>query len=158
MRIGTGTDIHALVEGVPLRLGGVTIPFEKGLKGHSDGDALLHAISSAILGALNLGDLGSHFPSSDPSLEGIDSREILKRTAFMMRERGFEICNVDSTVLAQRPRLAPHREKMCDSISSCLGVSGDQISVKAATSDRLGFTGRGEGIMAHAVVLLRPVS
>lgn len=153
-RIGSGIDIHRLVAGIPLRLGGVEIPCEVGLEGHSDGDALLHAIASALLGALALGDLGEHFPSSDPSLKGIDSREIVRRCHGMVRERGYQVVNLDTTVVAQVPRLAPHRQRMRDSIAGCLGISVERISVKAATSDHLGYTGRAEGMVAHATVLL----
>lgn len=158
MRIGHGVDVHRLVPGIPLRLGGIEVPHDKGLEGHSDGDALLHAAASAMLGALGLGDLGEHFPSSDPELAGVDSRSILQRVGAMVREKGFELVNLDSTVVAQAPRLAPHRAAMCASIAGCLGVPIERVSVKAATSDHLGYTGRGEGIAAFAVVLLRSLS
>lgn len=157
-RVGNGVDIHRLESGIPLRLGGVEIPSERGLAGHSDGDALLHAIASAMLGALALGDLGEHFPSSDPGLAGIDSREILVRVRDMVAERGYELGNLDSMVIAQKPRLAPHRDRMRASIAGCLGVPVELVSVKAATSDRLGYTGREEGIVAYATVLLRQVT
>jgi len=155
-RIGQGVDIHALKPGVPLRLGGVDIPHDAGLAGHSDGDALLHALASALLGAAALGDLGAHFPSSDPDLAGVDSGTILREVAAKVRAAGYEVGNVDATVLAQRPRLAPFRAAMCASIAGCLGVPEDRVSIKAATSDHLGFTGRGEGIAAFAVALLVP--
>lgn len=154
MRIGNGVDVHALEEGIPLRLGGVDIPHTHGLAGHSDGDALLHAIASALLGAMGAGDLGEHFPSSDPSLAGIDSREILRKVARMIGERGYELANVDASIVAQAPRLAPHRERMCASIAGCLGVPQERVSVKAATTDRLGFVGREEGIACFATALL----
>lgn len=154
MRIGTAVDIHAFAPGIPLRLGGITIPHDKGLKGHSDGDALLHAIASALLGALALGDLGTHFPSSDPELAGIDSRAILTRVVEKVNARGYRLVNVDTMVVAQEPRLAPHVAAIRDSVAGCLGVDLDRVSVKAATSDGLGYTGRGEGIVAHASVLV----
>jgi 2-C-methyl-D-erythritol 2,4-cyclodiphosphate synthase len=154
IRVGTAVDIHAFEAGIPLRLGGVTIPHDKGLKGHSDGDALLHAIASALLGSLALGDLGTHFPSSDPELAGIDSRAILQTVVEKVNERGYRLVNLDTMVVAQEPRLSPHVESIRDSVAGCLGVALDCVSVKAATSDRLGYTGRGEGIAAHATVLV----
>lgn len=154
LRVGTAVDVHAFAAGVPLRLGGITIPHDKGLKGHSDGDALLHAIASALLGSLALGDLGTHFPSSDPELAGIDSRAILRRVMKKVNAQGYRLVNVDTMVVAQEPRLSPHMEAIRDSVAGCLEVALDRVSVKAATSDGLGYTGRGEGLVAHATVLV----
>ena len=154
MRIGQGIDAHPLVPGRRLVLGGVEIPHDRGLDGHSDGDVLLHAVASALLGALGEGDLGRHFPSSDPALAGIDSGEILSRVAVMVRERGYVVGNVDGTIVAQEPRLAPHLEKMCSAIAGRLGVAADRVNVKVTSTDRLGAIGRGEGIAAQAVALL----
>ena len=154
MRIGQGSDAHALVPGRPLVLGGVVIPFERGLAGHSDGDVLLHAIASALLGALGEGDLGRHFPSSDPALAGVASAEILARVAARVRAAGFAVENVDATVLAQAPRLAPHLEAMEKEIARTLAVAAERVNVKATSTDGLGAIGRGEGVAAQAVVLL----
>jgi len=154
VRIGQGWDAHALVTGRPLWLGGLRVPHDRGLAGHSDGDVLLHAVTSALLGALAVGDLGSHFPSSDPTLEGIASRELLDRVRGLMEEQGFSIGNLDTTVIAQEPRLGTQREALRDSLASLLGVQNSQVSVKITSSDRLGAIGRGEGIAAEAVVLL----
>ncbi|MGI9590641.1 MAG: 2-C-methyl-D-erythritol 2,4-cyclodiphosphate synthase [Myxococcota bacterium] len=154
MRIGQGFDTHALAEGRPLWLGGVQIPHDRGLVGHSDGDALLHAITSALLGALGEGDLGKHFPSSDPSLEGIASARLLERVLDRVRAAGYEIGNLDATVIAQEPRLAPHLEKMRASVADLLGAPLDRVNIKATSTDHLGAIGRGEGICSLAVVLL----
>lgn len=154
MRIGQGSDAHALVPGRPLVLGGVVIPFERGLAGHSDGDVLLHAIASALLGALGEGDLGRHFPSSDPALAGVASAEILGRVAARVRAAGFAVENVDATVLAQAPRLAPHLEAMEKEIARTLAIAAERVNVKATSTDGLGAIGRGEGVAAQAVVLL----
>lgn len=156
-RIGSAVDVHGFEEGIPLRLGGVEVPHTHGLAGHSDGDALLHAVASAMLGALALGDLGQHFPSSDPGLKGIDSREILTRVVAMVAQRGYAVGNVDVTVLAQAPKLAPHRDRIRASLSGCLGVDTGRVSVKAATTDHMGFLGRREGLACLASVLLYPV-
>lgn len=156
MRIGHGWDAHALVPDRPLWLGGVEIPHPRGLAGHSDGDVLLHAVASAMLGALGAGDLGSHFPSSDPGLEGVASRELLGRVRSLMDDQGFSIGNLDTTVIAQEPRLGDRREALRDSLASILGVEPSRVSVKITSSDRLGAIGRGEGIAAEAVVLLVP--
>jgi 2-C-methyl-D-erythritol 2,4-cyclodiphosphate synthase len=153
-RIGQGTDAHALVPGRPLVLGGVPIPFERGLAGHSDGDVLLHAIASALLGALGAGDLGRHFPSSDPALAGIASTEILGGVAARVRQAGLAVENLDATVVAQAPRLAPYLEAMRKEIARTLGVAEERVNVKAGSTDGLGAIGRGEGIAAQAVVLL----
>ncbi|MCE7876414.1 MAG: 2-C-methyl-D-erythritol 2,4-cyclodiphosphate synthase [Betaproteobacteria bacterium PRO3] len=154
MRIGTGFDVHALVPGLRLVLGGVTIPFDKGLDGHSDADVLVHAIGDALLGALALGDLGRHFPDSDPRFKGADSRALLRHIVALMRERGFRVGNVDATVVAQAPRLAPHVEAMRANLAADLGCAADDVGVKATTTERLGFTGRGEGIAAMASVIV----
>ncbi len=154
IRIGQGFDAHRLVAGRPLKLGGLTVPFDQGLEGHSDGDVLLHAIASALLGALALGDLGTHFPSSDPTLEGVDSRTLLERVLALVRERGFEIANLDSTLIAQAPRLAPHRVAIEENVASILGSTHGSVSVKVTSTDHLGAIGRKEGIAALVVVLL----
>ena len=154
IRIGSGFDVHALVAGRPLILGGVAIPYDRGLEGHSDADVLLHAIGDAILGALALGDLGRHFPDTDPRWKGADSRALLRHIASLMIDRGYRIGNVDATVIAQAPRLAPHVEAMRANIAADLGCGLDAVSVKATTTERLGFTGRGEGIAAMASVLV----
>ena len=154
MRIGHGYDVHRLVEGRRLVLGGVEIPWEKGLLGHSDADVLLHALMDALLGACALGDIGQHFPDKDPAYEGADSLELLRRVAVLLRERGFRPVNVDCTVLAQRPRLAPFIPQMRRQIAGALSLELDCVSVKATTEEGLGFTGEGLGIAAHAVVLV----
>jgi len=154
VRIGQGVDAHRLVPGRRLVLGGVEIPGDHGLAGHSDGDVLLHAVASALLGAMGEGDLGRHFPSSDPALQGIASREIVARVAEMLAAAGFAVGNVDATVVAQAPRLAPHREQMESNIAAALGVPRERVNVKVTSTDRLGFIGRGEGIAALAVALI----
>jgi len=154
VRVGTGFDVHALVAGRRLVIGGVVIPYERGLDGHSDADVLLHAIGDAILGALALGDLGRHFPDSDPRWKDADSRALLRHIAGLMRERGFAIGNVDATVIAQAPRLAPHVAAMRANVAADLGCTPDDVGIKATTTERLGFAGRGEGIAAMASVLI----
>jgi len=154
-RIGYGCDVHRLKAGRKLILGGVEIPFEMGLEGHSDADVLCHAVADAILGASAMGDLGSHFPDTDPGLEGISSILILRDVAGMASAGGFEILNVDGTIVAQRPRIAPFVPQMRAKIAGALGIGVNAVSVKATTTEGLGFTGRGEGIAAMAVVLLR---
>jgi 2-C-methyl-D-erythritol 2,4-cyclodiphosphate synthase len=154
VRIGQGIDAHALVAGRPLVLGGVSIEHDKGLEGHSDGDVLLHAVASALLGALGEGDLGRHFPSSDPGLEGIASGRILERVRDLVAERGFRIGNVDSTVIAQAPRLGPHLDKLRASLADLLQLDARHVNVKVTSTDHLGAIGRGEGMAAQAVVLL----
>lgn len=154
MRVGYGYDVHRLTEGRKCIIGGVDIPFEKGLLGHSDADVLLHAITDALLGAAALGDIGSHFPDTDPQYAGADSLLLLKEAARLVRHAGWQIGNVDSTVVAQRPRLAPHIRQMRENIALALEVSPEQISVKGKTEEGLGFTGTGAGIAAHAVCLL----
>jgi len=153
-RIGTGFDVHALVMGRRLVVGGVTIPFERGLEGHSDADVLLHAIADALLGALALGDIGTHFPDTDARFSGADSRMLLRSVAALVVGSGYGIGNVDATVVAQAPRMAPHVAAMRANIASDLGCDVSRVSVKAKTTERLGFTGRGEGIAAMAVALL----
>ena len=153
-RIGHGYDVHRLVSDRALILGGVTVPYEKGLLGHSDADVLLHAICDALLGALALGDIGKHFPDSDAQYENIDSRILLSRSAELIREKGWQIGNVDATVVAQAPRLSPYIEEMRKNIADTLKLPLDTVSVKATTEEHLGFTGEGLGIAAHAVCLL----
>jgi 2-C-methyl-D-erythritol 2,4-cyclodiphosphate synthase len=161
VRIGQGFDVHQLVVDRRLVLGGVEIPAAetggRGLEGHSDGDALLHAVADAILGALGQGDLGRHFPSSDPSLAGIDSRHILERVRQMMSEAGYRLANLDATIIAQAPRLAPHQQKMQATLAALLEAPGDRVNLKVTSTDRLGAIGRAEGIAALATVLLEPV-
>jgi len=154
MRIGQGVDAHRLVEGRPLLLGGVAIPHDRGLEGHSDGDVLLHALASALLGALGLGDLGTHFPSTDPGLKGVSSADLVSRVMAMVGERGLRVGNVDATVVAQEPRLGPHLEKMRSAMADLLGVEAERVNVKVTSTDQLGAVGRGEGIAALAVALL----
>lgn len=156
-RIGTGFDVHALVPGRRLILGGVHVPHDKGLDGHSDADVLVHAIGDAILGALALGDLGKHFPDSDPRWKDADSRALLRHIVALMEERGYAVGNVDATLVAQAPKLAPHVAAMRDNLCGDLDCTPDDVSVKATTTEKLGFAGRGEGIAAMAVVLLERV-
>lgn len=155
MRVGSGFDVHALVAGRPLVIGGVAIPFDRGLEGHSDADVLLHAIADAVLGALALGDLGAHFPDTDPRWKGASSRVLLREVAAMMKVNGWRVGNVDATVVAQAPRLAPYVPAMREAIAADLGCTAEQVSVKATTTERLGFTGRGEGIAAQAAATIR---
>ena len=154
IRIGFGYDAHRLVAGRDLIIGGVNIPYNRGLQGHSDADVLIHAACDALLGAAGLGDLGSHFPDTDPELEGVSSIVILKRVAGMVRDRGLELENLDTTVVAEAPKLAPFVEKMIARIADALEVNPEQVSVKATTTEGMGFTGRGEGIAAYAVAVL----
>lgn len=154
MRIGHGYDVHKLVEGRKLILGGVDIPWKKGLLGHSDADVLLHAISDALLGAAALGDIGKHFPDTDPRYEGADSLRLLQEVGNLVRQAGYTVGNVDATVLCQAPKLAPHIQTMRANIARALDVPVECISVKATTEEHLGFTGQGQGIAAHAVALL----
>ena len=157
MRIGHGYDVHRLVEGRKLILGGVDIPYERGLLGHSDADVLVHAIMDAILGAAALGDTGKLFPDSDERYAGADSLGLLAEVMRVLRGAGYELGNVDATVVAQRPRLAPYIEQMRENIARAAGAGVSQISVKATTEEKLGFTGDGSGIAAHAVALITPV-
>jgi 2-C-methyl-D-erythritol 2,4-cyclodiphosphate synthase len=154
MRVGIGYDIHPLVEGRPLVLGGVRVPFERGLSGHSDADVLVHAIIDALLGASALRDIGTHFPSTDPQYKDISSILLLKRVGGMLHDADFSIENIDATIIAQQPRLIDFIDEMCQNISRALGIAIDRVSVKASTSAELGFIGRGEGIAAHAVALI----
>ena len=154
MRIGQGFDVHALVPGRKLILGGVDVPYERGLEGHSDADVLLHAITDAILGAAALGDIGRHFPDTDPAFRGADSRALLREAATRVRNAGFAVINVDATLIAQAPRMAPYIPAMVANIAADLGLPASQVNVKAKTTERLGFAGRGEGIAAEAVALL----
>jgi 2-C-methyl-D-erythritol 2,4-cyclodiphosphate synthase len=153
-RIGQGFDVHALVAGRPLILGGVTIPFERGLLGHSDADVLLHAVTDALLGAAGLGDIGRHFPDTDPVHAGADSRVLLRAAMAAVREAGFQVVNVDATVIAQAPKILPHVPAMVANLAADLGVPAEAINIKGKTTEKLGFTGRGEGIAAQAVALL----
>ena len=154
MRIGQGFDVHQLVADRRLVLGGIEIPFERGLEGHSDGDALLHAVADAILGAMGAGDLGRHFPSSDERWRGAESGKILAQVVSMMNEAGFVIENVDATIIAQAPRLAPHQEAMHENLAGLLEISPSRVNLKLTSTDKLGAIGRGEGIAGMAVVLL----
>ena len=154
MRIGHGYDVHRLVEGRPLILGGVEIPWEKGLLGHSDADVLLHAVSDALLGAAGLGDIGKHFPDTDPQYKGADSLKLLQIVADRVQETGYRVSNIDVTMIAQKPKLRPYIERMEQNIASAVGVSPDRINVKATTEEHLGFTGTGEGMSCHCVCLL----
>jgi 2-C-methyl-D-erythritol 2,4-cyclodiphosphate synthase len=154
IRIGFGYDAHCLVVGRDLILGGVNIPYNRGLQGHSDADVLIHAACDALLGAAGLGDLGSHFPDTDPELEGVSSVVILKRVAGMFRNEGFELQNLDTTVVAEAPKLAPYIDTMIARIAHALEVDPRQVNVKATTTEGMGFTGRGEGIAAYAVAAL----
>ena len=154
MRVGHGYDVHRLVEGRKLILGGVEIPWEKGLLGHSDADVLLHALMDAMLGAAALGDIGRHFPDSDERYAGADSLQLLSEVSRLLTEAGYRLVNADCTILAQRPKLMPHVPAMRANIARVLGVEPDAVSVKATTEEGLGFTGDGSGIAAHAVVLI----
>lgn len=154
MRIGTGYDVHRLSEGRKLILGGVTIPYEKGLLGHSDADVLLHAVMDALLGAAALGDIGQHFPDKDAAYKDIDSRVLLRKVRDLLTEKLYVVSNIDATIIAQQPKLMPYLTKMRENIASDLGLELDQVSVKATTEEGLGFTGTGEGIAAQAVCLI----
>lgn len=156
MRIGFGYDVHRLVEGRPLILGGVTVPHETGLDGHSDADVLLHAIADALLGAVALGDIGAHFPDTDPRWRGADSRVLLREVGQMIDAAGYAIANIDATVALQRPKLRPYIDTMRQNIAETLGVAPGQVSVKATTTERLGFVGTEAGAAASAVCLLTP--
>ena len=157
MRIGHGYDVHRLVDGRKLILGGVEIPFEKGLDGHSDADVLTHAVMDALLGAAALGDIGKHFPDNDVRYLGADSIELLKAVSAVLTEHGWRLGNLDATVIAQRPKLAPYIDAMRARIAAALGADVSAVSVKATTEERLGFTGDGSGIAAHAVSLIEPL-
>ena len=157
MRIGHGYDVHRLVADRKLIMGGVEIPWEKGLLGHSDADVLLHAIADAILGALAMGDIGKHFPDTDPAFKGADSMKLLGHVVGLVRGRGYRVGNLDATIIAQKPKMAPHIQAMRENIALVCGVDVEQINVKATTEEGLGFTGIGEGISAHAVVLMEKI-
>lgn len=154
MRIGHGYDVHRLVEGRKLIMGGVDIPWEKGLLGHSDADVLLHAIADGILGAIGEGDIGRHFPDSDPAYKGADSLKLLAHVMGLAEERGYKLGNLDATIIAQMPKMAPHIQTMRENIAVVLNAYVTQVNVKATTEEGLGFSGAGEGIAAHAVVLM----
>jgi 2-C-methyl-D-erythritol 2,4-cyclodiphosphate synthase len=154
LRIGQGFDVHALVPGRPLIIGGVTIPHPQGLLGHSDADVLLHTITDAILGAAGLGDIGRHFPDTDPRFEGADSRVLLREAAAAARAAGWAVVNVDATVIARAPKILPHVPAMVANIAADLGVAPEVVNIKGKTTEKLGFTGRGEGIAAQAVALM----
>ncbi|MEK3988158.1 MULTISPECIES: 2-C-methyl-D-erythritol 2,4-cyclodiphosphate synthase [Robertmurraya] len=154
-RIGQGFDVHQLTEGRPLILGGITIPYEKGLLGHSDADVLLHTVTDAVLGAIGEGDIGRHFPDTDPEFKDADSAKLLEHVWSLVENRGYELVNADCTIIAQKPKMAPYIEQMKNRIAELLKATPDQVNVKATTTEKLGFTGRGEGIASQAVVLLK---
>jgi len=154
MRVGQGFDIHVLTAGRRLVIGGVHIPFDRGLAGHSDADVLLHAITDALLGAAALGDIGQHFPDTDPDYRDADSRALLRQTVHLLAQKGLRVVNVDSTVIAEAPRLSRYIQAMVENLAADLGIPAANVSVKAKTGERLGFVGRGEGIVAEAIVLL----
>ncbi len=154
LRIGHGYDVHAFAENRKCIIGGVEIPYEKGLLGHSDADVLLHAISDSLLGAAALGDIGKHFPSTDPKFKGADSMVLLKTVVELLKSKGFKVNNIDATIIAQAPKMAPYIDVMRLNIASCLGICVDCINVKATTEEKMGFTGRKEGISAHCVCLI----
>jgi len=153
-RVGLGFDVHAFQTGRPLVLGGVLVPFDRGLAGHSDADVLAHALMDAILGAMRAGDIGAHFPDSDPEYAGISSLDLLERVGVLARESGWRVLDADTVLALDRPRVSPYRDAMRGNLAKALGVSTDSIGVKATTTEGLGFTGRGEGVAAYAVVLL----
>ena len=157
MRIGHGYDVHRLAEGRDLILGGVKIPYEKGLLGHSDADVLLHAVSDALLGAAGLGDIGRHFPDTDPKYKGADSLELLRQVYRKISEKGYKVGNIDVTMIAQRPKLKDYIPQMQANIAAAVGTSPDRVNVKATTEEKLGFTGTGEGMSCHAVCLLEEI-
>ena len=158
MRIGQGFDIHALAPGRKLVIGGVEIPFERGLAGHSDADVLLHAICDALLGGAGLGDIGAHFPDTDPQYRGVDSRVLLRKVAQVVKRAGMIVVNIDATIIAEAPKMAPHIPRMRENIASDLGVAAHDVNVKAKTAERLGALGRGEGIAAQAVALVTRIA
>lgn len=157
MRIGHGYDVHRLVEDRPLILGGVNILYEKGLLGHSDADVLTHAVMDALVGAAGLGDIGKHFPDTDLAYKGADSLKLLDHVVVLLREKGWQVGNVDATIIAQRPKLASYIPQMRDNLAQRMGIEADQVNVKATTEENLGFTGSGEGMAAHAVCLLTKI-
>ena len=155
-RVGMGYDVHTLVEHRPLILGGITIPYHRGLAGHSDADCLAHAICDALLGAIAAGDIGRHFPDTDPQYKGVESLQLLKKVVEMVKTKGFKITNIDATLVAQAPQLAPYRTQMEEKIAATVGIEQGRVNLKATTTEGLGFTGRGEGIAVYAVVLVEP--
>ncbi|MFL9710591.1 2-C-methyl-D-erythritol 2,4-cyclodiphosphate synthase [Methylobacillus sp. Pita1] len=155
IRVGNGFDVHQLVEGRPCIIGGVDIPFAKGLKGHSDADVLLHAVSDALLGAAALGDIGKHFPDTDERFKGANSRALLRHVVALLKARHYNVVNIDATIIAEAPKMAPHIAQMVQHIAEDCGIPADCVNVKATTSEKLGFTGRGEGIAAQAVCLIQ---
>ena len=157
MRIGHGYDVHRLEGGLPLVLGGVTIDHSKGLRGHSDADVVVHAVCDALLGAMGLGDIGQHFPDTDATLAGIDSRKLLRRVQLMMHEKSYRVGNLDVTIIAQAPKLAGHLAQMSENISVDLKTNSSKVNFKATTTEKLGFAGREEGIACHAVVLIKKI-
>lgn len=157
VRIGHGLDVHQLVEGQKCIIGGVEIPHEKGLLGHSDADVLLHAICDALLGAAGLGDIGRHFPDTDVQYKGADSRALLREVIELLKKSGYAVGNIDATIIAQAPKMAPHIQRMCLNIAADCGIEVGQVNVKATTTEKLGFTGRGEGIAAEAVCLIQSI-
>ena len=158
MRVGLGYDVHKLVEGRDLIIGGVNIPYEKGLLGHSDADVLLHAISDALLGAAALGDIGKHFPDTDPKYKGADSLKLLEHVGKLLEDNLYIIENIDATIIAQRPKMAPHISKMRENIAEVLGLEADQVNIKATTEEGLGFTGTGEGISSQAICAIEKIT
>ena len=158
MRVGMGYDVHRLVEERDLILGGVKIPFEKGLLGHSDADVLVHAIMDALLGAAAMGDIGIHFPDTDPAYKGISSMKLLAHVRALLEEENYQVINIDATIIAQRPKMAPHISQMVKNIAETLNIDISQVNIKATTEEGLGFTGTGEGISAQAICLLEPIS
>lgn len=157
IKVGQGFDVHQLVNGRKCIIGGVEIPFEKGLDGHSDADVLLHAISDAILGAAGLGDIGKHFPNTDPSIKNIDSRNILKKIVLLLHEKKYSIINIDATVICELPKLTPYINRMKNNIASDCNIEINVVNIKATTTETLGFTGRGEGIAAQAICLVESI-
>jgi len=157
-RIGQGFDVHQLTEGRPLIIGGIIIPYEKGLLGHSDADVLLHTVSDACLGAIGEGDIGKHFPDTDPNFKDADSAKLMAHVWQLVKDKGYELVNADCTIIAQKPKMAPYIEQMRERIAELLEASPEQVNVKATTTEKLGFTGRGEGIASQAVVLLKKVN
>ncbi|MDP4162682.1 MAG: 2-C-methyl-D-erythritol 2,4-cyclodiphosphate synthase [Bacillota bacterium] len=154
-RIGQGFDVHQLTEGRPLIIGGITIPYEKGLLGHSDADVLLHTVADACLGAIGAGDIGKHFPDTDPNFKDADSAKLMEHVWKLVKEEGYELVNADCTIIAQQPKMAPYIQQMKERIAELLEAAPGQINVKATTTEKLGFTGRGEGIASQAVVLIK---
>ncbi|WP_088106025.1 2-C-methyl-D-erythritol 2,4-cyclodiphosphate synthase [Halalkalibacter urbisdiaboli] len=154
MRIGQGFDVHQLVEGRPLIIGGITIPYEKGLLGHSDADVLLHTVADAALGAIAEGDIGKHFPDTDPNFKDADSAKLLEHVWDLVKNKGYQLGNIDCTIIAQAPKMAPYIEQIRSRVAELLEATMDQVNVKATTTEKLGFTGRGEGIAAQATILL----